>query len=624
MGEDATGGGGSVYTGEWILWMDDDAIFCDMHFTFPFDAYDAAGIDLVMWGDERMTYVDGNSEGINTGIMLVRVSAWSRALITAWIDVASSAVRPTLTNHDQGGLVHLLHSQPERWRHKTMLERNFTMNGHAPEYAGLLVRGSRTLKTPVWGSSVPPFILHFSGCQMCRGHSYNGTWSAGGVDECQRGFMEAFTYADDAILARIGLHHPKLGMMSVRANAGSAMTTRHARLSKCLPSFLVVGTQKGGTSSLHYILKSGWHTGVHLNSGEKEIHFFSFDDNYAQGATIYQQRWDGPTGRLGECATAGAPKQRGEVSATYFDYPRAAERAAALIPSARIVVLLREPVARILSSFNMRWQIEICGKLTWTRPDCYRGIVSRESVRVNAVGPFQRAAAMKVWSRCSDGKSLNAECLQGDFVAKLRNRTRHEMGLLDACAKSGGDKLDDGLGACLGLRTLSQRKLYKHMEDSAYVYRSIYAEHLHAWLRYYPASQLLVMPSEALFDGAVRPAAMGAFATFLGLPTSGPGVDSKLLSQASPAATDGSPHENGRDYVVSSAPDDLVHALRTWLCPRNRQLARLLERHRLTPLLPEPAARKGEPASGRSSRGLPWLTQALAECGSRTGRGTET
>ena len=46
---------------------------------------------------------------------------------------------------------------------------------------------------------------------------------------------------------------------------------RHARLSRCMPSFLVVGTQKGGTSSLHYMLKSGWHTGIAVNDGEKKF-----------------------------------------------------------------------------------------------------------------------------------------------------------------------------------------------------------------------------------------------------------------------------------------------------------------------------------------------------------------
>ena len=58
--------------------------------------------------------------------------------------------------------------------------------------------------------------------------------------------------------------------MTVRASPGTPLQKRHARLTKRMPKFLVVGTQKGGTSSLHFLLKSGWHKGVQMNEGEKE------------------------------------------------------------------------------------------------------------------------------------------------------------------------------------------------------------------------------------------------------------------------------------------------------------------------------------------------------------------
>ena len=41
-------------------------------------------------------------------------------------------------------------------------------------------------------------------------------------------------------------------------------------------------------------------------------------------------------------------------------------------------------------------------------------------IKENAVGPFQKAAALKVWGKCSDGKRLQHECLRADFVAKVR------------------------------------------------------------------------------------------------------------------------------------------------------------------------------------------------------------
>eukprot|EP00965_Chrysotila_dentata_P064815 2148622-Pleurochrysis_carterae.AAC.1 len=487
---------------EWLLWMDDDAIFVDMHFELPLASYEAAGVHLVLWGDERMTYEEGNSEGVNTGTMLLRRSEWSRALLAAMTALASSALRPTLVNHDQGGLVHLLNTQPQLWRAQTLLERSFTMNGHWPEYAGRLELGASALRSAVWGSTALPLIVHYSGCQMCRGHSYNGTWTDAGVAECESAFLEAFIFADHLALARLGVGHVALGLMGVRPADGSWLRARHAALTKCLPSLLVIGTQKGGTSTLHYVLSQGWQPAVQLNGGDKEVHYFSFDDNYARGASVYQQRWDGEAAVLGECA---GDRLRAEVSASYLDYPKAAERAAALLPFAKLVVLLREPVARLVSSYNMRWQVEVCGKLTWTRRDCYLGVTSRQLVRAHAVGPFQRAAALKVWGRCNvDETRLDLDCLKSDFVAKLSNRTLREMRELDDCAA----KAPEPLAHCLGLHILGQRKLYKKMEDNAYVYRSMYAEHLSTWLRFFPPEQLLVLASEALFDGATIGAAM--------------------------------------------------------------------------------------------------------------------
>lgn len=80
-------------------------------------------------------------------------------------------------------------------------------------------------------------------------------------------------------------------------------------------------------------------------------------------------------------------------------------------------------------------------------------------------------------------------------------------------------------------------------------------------------------------------------------------VDSSVLFKSSTASTDGKPHENGRAYVLDTAPDDVAAPLRAWLCPRNRVLAKLLERHKLAPAL-----------GAGSAEGLPWLHAALAEC----------
>jgi hypothetical protein len=66
---------------EWLLWMDDDAIFTDMNFTFPFDDYDAQGINLVIWGDPQRVFRANDIQGLNTGVFLLRKCEWSRQLM---------------------------------------------------------------------------------------------------------------------------------------------------------------------------------------------------------------------------------------------------------------------------------------------------------------------------------------------------------------------------------------------------------------------------------------------------------------------------------------------------------------------------------------------------------------
>ena len=125
-----------------------------------------------------------------------------------------------------------------------------------------------------------------------------------------------------ALLSRFQNFFPATSQVTLTINRhvpGSLLQRRHARLTRCMPSFLVVGTQKGGTSSLHYLLKNGWHDGIQVNNGEKEIHYFSWDDNFRKGPLVYQQRFDGSGDRLGVCADEA--KTRGEVSATHLDYP---------------------------------------------------------------------------------------------------------------------------------------------------------------------------------------------------------------------------------------------------------------------------------------------------------------
>jgi len=577
---------------EWLLWMDDDAIFTDMNFTFPFDDYDAQGINLVIWGDPQRVFRGNDIQGLNTGVFLLRKCEWSRQLMAEVAALATPSIRRQVGNKgriaEQGALTWVLHSQSAKWKDKVQLERNFTMNGNWMDYAGKWVKGRKTLNAPVWGNDQVPFVVQYAGCQMCRGHSENGSWHDQGVRKCHTAFLEAYTFGDDQVLHTLGLRHLSMETHLVRANAGSELYQRHQRMTRCLPQFLVIGTQKGGTSSFHWLLKEGWHQGVQVNNGEKEIHYFSWDDNFRKGPLEYQKRFDGSGDRLGECT---GDKVRGEVSATYLDYPKAAERAAQLLPGAKIVMLLREPVSRLVSSFNMKWQVEICGKLTWTRSDCYNGITSMRTVNENTVAAKQRLAALAVWNRCNvDKKRLDPSCLRDDFVAKLTEKVDIEVARLDSCAKSN----HDDIVACLGLSGLEQARLYSEMEDKNYIWRSMYVDHLQRWLKVYPPEAMLIVPSEALKEGDSFKKTMERFAALVGLPRVGPQVDNRLIYKASPASADGKVHENGRSYVAE-APPELTTRLNKVFCPKNQELAQLLLDKKLIQTVNE----------------FPWLATAL-------------
>jgi hypothetical protein len=105
------------------------------------------------------------------------------------------------------------------------------------------------------------------------------------------------------------------------------------------PNFLILGCQKGGTTSLYDLLVQ--HPCIEAAS-QKELQFFSL--HYARGWNWYQQQF--PRRRR--------PWRRhfsGEATPYYLFHPVAAQRIARDCPKAMLVVLLRDPVERTLSQY---------------------------------------------------------------------------------------------------------------------------------------------------------------------------------------------------------------------------------------------------------------------------------
>lgn len=114
-----------------------------------------------------------------------------------------------------------------------------------------------------------------------------------------------------------------------------------------LPAFLIIGAQKAGTTSLASYLAA--HPSV-VSPKWKEVHFF--DLNYTRGVEWYRSHFPvGARRRLGS-GFQGRRLLAGDATPYYILHPRAPFRAWQLIPAARIIILLRDPVVRAYSHYH--------------------------------------------------------------------------------------------------------------------------------------------------------------------------------------------------------------------------------------------------------------------------------
>lgn len=112
-----------------------------------------------------------------------------------------------------------------------------------------------------------------------------------------------------------------------------------------LPDFVVLGAMKSGTSALYAHLTG--HPQV-VPAMTKEVRYF--DLNYHRGESWYRSHFP-------LAAHLAARRRRGaaitgEPTPYYLFHPHAPARAAATIPDARLVVLLRDPVTRAYSHYQ--------------------------------------------------------------------------------------------------------------------------------------------------------------------------------------------------------------------------------------------------------------------------------
>lgn len=112
-----------------------------------------------------------------------------------------------------------------------------------------------------------------------------------------------------------------------------------------LPGFLIVGAQRSGTTSMYRALRE--HPAV-LRPLHKEVHYF--DVGYQHNLRWYESHFPLrlTAGRIERAI--GTPPVTFETSPYYMFHPLAPTRIARNLPGVRLLVLLRDPVARAYSS----------------------------------------------------------------------------------------------------------------------------------------------------------------------------------------------------------------------------------------------------------------------------------
>lgn len=114
-----------------------------------------------------------------------------------------------------------------------------------------------------------------------------------------------------------------------------------------LPNTLIIGVQKSATTWLQARLAS--HPEVFV--AKNEVHFFDNNQNYARGRKWYEKHFSGAGNKPIRC-----DKTPAYIWTTCSGVPEAPEdkpeRIHALLPNAKLIVVLRDPVKRAISAWN--------------------------------------------------------------------------------------------------------------------------------------------------------------------------------------------------------------------------------------------------------------------------------
>lgn len=227
----------------------------------------------------------------------------------------------------------------------------------------------------------------------------------------------------------------------------------------------------------------------------------------------------------------------GEFSTSSLIHPLVPRRVQANLPRLKIFVLLRNPVDRAYSHFMM-------AKIAGQEKECsFEEIVRRE---MDEIPELLAAHERGFLSGVGDSKSCYST-IDGTPIRVAK----HEQGSPKRRIRN----------------DLDLRNFYV----KSYVFRSLYHDQLHRWLRLFPRQQLMIIQSESFFENEAG--TMNKVAEFLGLkPFEFQAADQLQRSWDAGASN---LFEKPQDYP---AMDDAARRILTdFFEPHNQQLYRLID-----------------------------------------------
>lgn len=146
-----------------------------------------------------------------------------------------------------------------------------------------------------------------------------------------------------------------------------------------MPNTIIIGTQKSGTSALFHYLSS--QDGVRV-SNIKEVHYF--DENFDKGLWWYRRHFP----FVEKCA-----KVILEATPHYSFYEPAAQRIAGLLPKSKLILLLRNPVDRAYSHYQM------AKSEGYETSGSFEEALARESQRLSMSNDSQQPSDQEIFRR---------------------------------------------------------------------------------------------------------------------------------------------------------------------------------------------------------------------------------